>query len=121
VFWYYYRMARYKPMASRTQMSARERELRSALNRILSQQGVVHGTLIVRRRVCGKRTCRCTQGHLHESLYLVVTEGGKSRQMYVPRAWEPLVRQWIEQYGQARQLMDDLSRLHWEKVRQRKD
>jgi len=108
-------------MAPRTQMSAHERQLRSTLNRILSQQGVIHGTLIVRKRVCGKSNCRCAKGQLHESLYLVVTEAGKSRQMYVPRQWEAAVRQWIGQYGQARQLMDDLSRLHWDKVRQRQD
>jgi hypothetical protein len=58
---------------------------------------------------------------LHESLYLVVTEAGKSRQMYVPRHWEMAVRQWIEQYVQARRLMDELSDLHWQKVRQRQD
>jgi len=102
-------------------MPARERELRSAINRILSQQGVIHGSLIVRKRVCGKSNCRCAKGRLHESLYLVVTEDGKGRQMYVPRQWEAAVRQWIEQYTQARQLLDDLSRVHWDKVRQRQD
>jgi hypothetical protein len=102
-------------------MSARERQLRSAINRILSGQGVMHGSLIVRKRVCGKSTCRCARGQLHEGLYLVVTEAGKGRQMYVPRQWEAAVRQWIDQYAQARQIMDDLSRLHWDKVRQRRD
>jgi hypothetical protein len=102
-------------------MTAHERQLRSALHQILHQQGVIHGSLIVRKRVCGKGACRCVRGHLHESLYLVVTEGGKSRQMYVPRSWEAAVRQWIDQYAQARRIMDDLSRLHWDKVRQRQD
>ena len=102
-------------------MSAHERELRSAINRILSQQGLIHGTLIVRKRVCGKGNCRCAKGQLHESLYLVVTQDGKGRQMYVPRQWEPAVRQWIEQYTQARRLMDELSDMHWQKVRQRQD
>jgi len=102
-------------------MPARERELRSAINKILSQQGLIHGTLITRQRVCGKPNCRCTKGQLHESRYLVVTEAGKGRQMYVPRQWEPAVREWIEQYNQTRQLMDDLSRLHWDKIRHRQD
>ena len=102
-------------------MSAHERDLRSTINRLLSQQGLIHGTLITRKRVCGKGNCRCAKGQLHESLYLVVTEGGKSRQMYVPRQWERPVREWIEQYAQARRLMDELSSLHWEKVRQRQD
>jgi hypothetical protein len=108
-------------MIFRGQMSAAERQLRSALNRLLSQRGVVHGTLLTRQRVCGKSTCRCTQGPLHESLYLVVTEAGQSRQMYVPRRWESAVREWIDNYLKARQLLEDLSRLHWDKVRHRQD
>ena len=102
-------------------MTAPERELRSVLNRLLSGQGVIHGTLLARKRVCGKGNCRCAKGQLHESLYLVVTEAGKGRQMYVPRQWETAVRQWIEQYTQARRIMDELSNLHWQKVRQRQD
>ena len=102
-------------------MSPAERQLRSALNQLFSQHGLAHGTLIVRRRVCGKPSCRCAEGQLHEGLYLVVTEAGKSRQMYVPRPWEATVRQWIDNYLRARGLLDDLSRLHWDKVRQRQD
>lgn len=100
-------------------MSAAERGLRSALNRLLSQEGVLHGTLIERQRVCGKPNCRCARGQLHGSLYLVVTEGGQGRQVYVPKEWETTVRQWIANYGQAREAMDRLSGLHWEKIRQR--
>jgi len=43
-------------------MSARERELRSVLNRLLSRQGLIHGTLLSRQRVCGKPNCRCARG-----------------------------------------------------------
>jgi hypothetical protein len=114
-------MTRQEPGLSRIQMSDHERQLRSAIHKILHQQGVIHGSLIVRKRVCGKSTCRCTRGQLHESLYLVVTEAGKSRQMYVPTEWEEAVRQWIDQYAQARQILDDLSRIHWDKVRRRQD
>jgi len=100
-------------------MSAAERQLRSVLNRLVGQEGIMHGTLIERQRVCGKPNCRCARGALHASLYLVVSEGGRGRQLYVPRAWEATVRQWIGNYGQARQVLEDLSRLHWDKVRQR--
>jgi hypothetical protein len=102
-------------------MSPAERQVRSALNQLLSQRGVAHGTLVVRRRVCGKPACRCAKGQLHEGLYLVVTEQGKSRQMYVPRRCEADLREWIDNYGKARSLLNDLSRLHWDKVRQRQD
>ena len=122
-------MSSTEPTISRAQMSAPERQFRSALNGLLSRQGVIHGTLIVRNRVCGNPSCRCAKGHLHEGLYLVVTENGKGRQMYaptgvrtdVPRHWEAAVRQWIGQYARARELLDELSRLHWDKVRNRKE
>jgi len=51
----------------------------------------------------------------------VVSEAGRARQMYVPRHWESAVRQWIANYGQARQWLDELSRLHWDKIRDRQD
>jgi hypothetical protein len=114
-------MTRQQPFVFRGQMSAAERQLRSALNRLLSQHGAVHGTLLTRQRVCGKPTCHCAQGSGHESLYLVVSEAGHTRQMYVPRSWEATVRQWLANYGQARQWLDELSRLHWDKIRDRRD
>lgn len=107
-------------MPSRTHMSPRERQLRSAINQILNQKGLIHGTLLVRQRTCGKGNCRCAKGQKHRSLYLVVTENGKGRQMYVPAELEAAVREWIEHYSQARQLMDDLSALHWDKIRHRR-
>ena len=103
-----------------SKMSAQERRLRSELNRLLSGCGILHGTLLLRRRVCGKPNCKCTRGELHEGLYLVVTERGKGRQLYVPKQWEQTVRQWIADYQKARGLMEDISRIHWEKVRNRR-
>jgi hypothetical protein len=100
-------------------MSAQERRLRSALRKILSSSGVLHGSLLRRKRVCGKPNCKCARGQKHESLYLVVTEDGRSRQLYVPKDWEGTVRRWIEEYQKARELMDEVSRIHWQKVRQR--
>ena len=102
-------------------MSPQERRLRSQLNRLLSRRGVIHGSLIRRWRVCGKPHCKCTRGELHEGLYLVVTEQGKPRQLYVPKEWEQTVQRWIDDYGKARKLMDEISRTHWDKVRKRQD
>jgi hypothetical protein len=103
----------------RTSMSPEERRLRSQLRQILNQSGVLHGTLVRRQRVCGKPNCRCARGQKHESLYLVVTEGGESRQLYVPKEWEQTVREWIGDYQKARELMEEVSRIHWNKVRER--
>jgi hypothetical protein len=103
----------------RSKMSVPERGFRSKLAQIVHQSGVLRGTLLSRKRVCGKASCRCAKGHPHESLYLVISEGGRTRQLYVPRQWEAAVRQWVQSYQQAKGLLEEISRLHWDKVRNR--
>ena len=102
-------------------MPAAERKARSQLAQLVAQRGILRGSLLVRRRVCGKAGCKCTRGKLHESLYLVITERGRTRQLYVPKDWEPRVRRWVEEYHQARGLLEEVSRIYWGKVRQRQD
>jgi hypothetical protein len=105
----------------RARMSAVERKARSQLAQLVAQRGILRGSALLRRRVCGKAGCKCTRGELHESLYLVITEKGKTRQLYVPKDWEPRVRRWVEEYHQARGLLEEVSRIYWNKVRQRQD
>jgi hypothetical protein len=107
-------------MVSRTGMPAPERQVRSRLVQLLSRQGIIRGSLLVRRRVCGKPGCKCARGQKHESLYLVIADKGRTRQLYVPKDFEPLVRRWVEDYHQARELMEEISRIYWDKVRERK-
>lgn len=106
---------------SRAHMSVSERQARSALTRLVSQRGLLRGSLAERRRVCGKPGCKCARGELHTNLYVVFSEGGKVRQLFVPKKWEPLVRQWVADYHDARRLLEELSRLYGEKVRKRQD
>ena len=105
----------------RTHMSAVERRARSQLAQLLSQRGVIRGTLLVRKRKCGKANCRCAKGEGHESLFLVISENGRTRQLFVPKDWESHVRLWVEDYHRARELMEEISRIYWDKVRNRQD
>jgi hypothetical protein len=102
-------------------MSGPERGFRSRLAQLIDQRGLLRGTLLSRKRVCGKASCRCAKGHLHESLYLVISQGGRTRQLYVPKDWEGTVRQWVQGYHRAQELMEEISRIHWDKVRNRRD
>ena len=102
-------------------MAAAERTVRARLAQLAAQRGIVRGSLLPRRRVCGKANCRCARGELHESLYLVISEKGRTRQLYVPKNWEARIRRWVEDYHQARQLMEEVSRIYWDKVRDRRD
>lgn len=105
----------------RAKMSAAERRTRSRLAQLLSQRGVIRGTLLARKRKCGKANCRCARGEGHESLYLVISQDGRTRQLFVPKDWESRVRRWVEDYHRARELMEEVSRIHWDKVRDRRD
>ena len=106
---------------SRTHMSLPERRARSALARLVTERGLLRGNLLERHRACGKPNCRCARGELHASLYLVFSEGGKLRQLFIPKDWEARVRQWVRDYHAGRRLLEKLSGLYYEKVRQRQD
>lgn len=97
-----------------------ERHLRSELARLVNNDGLIRGSLATRERTCGKPGCRCIKkGEKHLSLYLVVSDGGKYRQIYVPRSFEKIVRNWVENHSKARKLLDELSALHYKKIRKK--
>ena len=102
-------------------MTPPERRSRSELARLVAQRGLLRGTLQERRRSCGKPNCKCSRGQPHVSLYLVYSQDGRLRQRYVPKTWEPTVRQWVADYQRARELMEEISRRYHEKVQQRQD
>ena len=100
-------------------MGGRERDLRSSLSQLAYQAGLLRGSLSVRARVCGKPGCKCSRGEKHVSLYLVVSDQGKNRQIFIPKEQESLVRAWVENYRRARKLLGEVSRICREKVRKR--
>jgi hypothetical protein len=101
-------------------MTASERALRSELTRLLHSEGVVRGNLSLRERTCGKPTCHCMlEGEKHTALYLVFSEGGKFRQVFVPKEHHELVRKWVENHKRARDLLEDIAKIHCEKLRHR--
>lgn len=107
------------PLIPRASMPSKERRFRSQLAQLIDQRGLIRGSLLVRRRRCGKPNCQCARGDGHPGLYLVVSQAGRTRQLFVPKAYEPAVRQWVSDYHRAKELMEEISRLYWEKVQQR--
>jgi hypothetical protein len=102
-------------------MSTRERNQRSRLAQLVHTAGLLRGTLAVRERACGKSNCKCAKGKKHISLYLVASYEGRVRQLFIPKDWEPQVRRWVEQYQEARKLLEELSLLYWDKVQKRQE
>jgi len=46
---------------------------------------LIRGSLNLRLQKCGKPNCHCAQGAPHQVLYLVQSQEGKKRQIFVPR------------------------------------
>jgi hypothetical protein len=104
---------------TRAKMSQRERDCRSRLTQLLYDSGLIRGSLAVRARTCGKPNCRCARGEKHVSLYLVERENGKYRQVFIPKDLEEVVRLWVQNHRKARDLIEEISRVHYERVRKR--
>ncbi len=101
-------------------MSKAERHLRSELTKLLHAEGVLRGNLAIRERTCGKPGCKCvTKGEKHVALYVVFSDHGKYRQVFIPKALHEVVRRWVGNHSKARELLEDISRLHYEKLRKR--
>ena len=103
----------------RAAMGEPERLWRSLLAQIISQRGLLRGSLQLREQLCGKPNCRCARGQKHQVLYLVFSKGGRYRQLYVPKAWASAVRQWVQNYHQWRDLTEQVSQIYVEKVQKR--
>jgi len=105
----------------RARGSWQEEAWRNRAAQLLRQEGLLRGSVSVRRRVCGKAGCRCAQGQRHEAMYVVYREAGQTTQIYVPKEWEDRVRRWVKRYGEVRLLLEKLSGLYEARVRQRRD
>lgn len=106
---------------NRTEFPAVERGRRSRVAQLSHYSRLMRGTLTVRSRRCGKLGCHCAQGELHVSLYLVQSQNGKPRQLYVPKEWEERVRRAVKDYQEMQTLLEEISELEWRRLQQRKE
>ena len=107
-------------MSQRSARPAPERNARSRVAQLITEQPFLRGSLVERARSCGKPTCRCQRGALHRSLYLAVRHRGQRALLYIPRALEQTARQWVENGRRLRQQLQDLNQLQLDQLLQRK-
>jgi len=100
-------------------MDAPERRWRSRLAQIAAAGGLIRGTLLERYRACGNPNCRCARGQKHRAVYLMLSEGGRLRQLFIPKAYEQQVRQWVANHKELKGLLKQISEVYWNKVKQR--
>lgn len=104
----------------RAKLSATERDFRSRIAQLASNQWFLRGTLSDRSGKCGKPTCRCARGELHKSLYLVQSHDGKLRQICVPNAWHERIRRAVVDYQEMQRIIEEVSELEWKRLKERK-
>jgi len=109
-----------KKPPSRTGLSPAERALRSKLTQLVASGGLIRGTLLDRQRVCGNPRCRCARGQKHPALYLILSDGPRQRQLYIPKAWHDRVRQWVDNHRQIKALIHGISEIHWANIKDRR-
>jgi len=105
-------------MKHRRGLSEPDHQARSQLHRLLDRaDGLVHGSLIRMSKRCGNPNCRCAlKGQKHESWCLGVSEKGRTRMKHVPKAKEAAVHRWVQQYRQARALLEAISAEAWKRL-----
>jgi hypothetical protein len=107
-------------MKHRSRFSPTNRKIRSALTKIVHDQGLVRGTIITMKRACGNPNCRCAKGHKHVSLYLSRSEGGRPKMLFIPKDYEAMVKRWTKNYRRVKELMEEISNDLWAGIKERR-
>lgn len=97
------------------------RRRRYLLTRLPAMEHLLRGSLIERYKPCGKPGCKCSNGPGHgPKYYLSVSQGGGYPQMdYVPLAYCSQVREWLDNYRQVREILDEICQINRELLRRR--
>jgi hypothetical protein len=113
-----------KQQVSPATLPVEERHARSRLHQILSQsEGFLHGSIIEMYRRCGRPNCRCAANDefKHRAIYLGQTIKGKTTMVYIPARAEKMVRQWVANFQQAEELLEQINQQGRAKLRKLKD
>lgn len=108
-------------MPGRAHLPAKERNAVSRIHFLLSKPGLLHASLQVNRRRCGKKRCRCVTGKPHISLYLSILAKGRQHHFGVPPSWEARLREWIERDREVRRLLLEISGMYRDRFCNRKE
>lgn len=108
-------------MKPRSALTRKHRALLSRLTKLIHQGDIMRGNLITMARTCGNPNCKCARGEKHVSLYVYQSKKGKPRMAYIPRNWEQKITEWTERNQQIRDILEELSQIGWDKLKNRKE
>jgi hypothetical protein len=74
---------------------------------------LLHGSWVERYSLCSNRNCKCHRGERHgPRRYLVVLEGGRQRQKYVPNSQVSAALEGLEQHRRLREIVDRITQIN---------
>ena len=82
------------------------------ISRMTGQANVIRGTLVLMKRVCGNKRCKCTRGQKHESFYLSQSHKGRTHMIYLPREAESKVREYTLHWRRLKGLLNQVSEIN---------
>jgi hypothetical protein len=96
---------------------------RALLRKLPPLKAILRGSLIERYKRCGKPGCKCADGPGHgPKYYLSVSYPGLRPQMdYVPQESHDQVAEFVANYQQARQILEEVSEINHELFRRREE
>lgn len=101
-----------------SQIRALLRRRSRLLQELSARSCLIHGSYLERYSTCTRAECTCHQGERHgPRAYVVVTQGQKQRQVYVPQAQIEAVRAGVRQYHRILELADRISEINLELMR----
>lgn len=81
---------------------------------------LLRGSWVERYSTCSRPHCKCHQGERHgPRRYLVVNEGGRQKQKYIPNAQVEAVRHGIEQYRKLQEIINRITRINVHLLREK--
>lgn len=99
-------------------------ELRARRRRLVRDlpdlEAVLRGSLIERKKRCGKAGCRCAEGELHGPYSYLSTRGEQGTRLdYVPRDWRSWVRARVENFRRVQAVLSEVAEINRELLRRR--
>jgi len=101
----------------RKHLQENQRDVADLLRLLKQRPPLIRGSVYRLRRKCGKATCRCQEGHLHESWVLSVPEKAHKRMRAVPKGKRLKWQQMTERYRRFRRARARLVKLFAEIIK----
>lgn len=100
-----------------SQLLAQRKKL---LEELSSLTYLLHGSWVERYSVCSRASCSCHTGKRHgPRYYVVINEGSRQRQKYIPQSQVPAAQQGITEYQRAQEIIAEITRINLELIKER--